>query len=247
MIRFLLTLSMILSPAWSQDNIQQRVFSLRTPTSGVSSPIRNVGQSQHLIWYQFSDSGGVCNVTTARVFLEGSFDGVNYFALTPRVTTLEDRIGQGLATGTFFALRVNSAIDVFACALTVYYSGGKAPAPFPQSVRTVASGYSWARVSTPGPSAFVVNVLNGSTERVVVYGAWINNTVAAANTGRIFPCDGAGLASGTDIGTFNLGNGGPPVILPTSVVPYGAGFAGLNLCVSTTAGTAEFHVVYRIE
>jgi len=52
---------------WAAD-VTFRVFNGRT-TPGVSAAVSNIGQSQHLLWLQYTNSGGSCGAGSAQVFL----------------------------------------------------------------------------------------------------------------------------------------------------------------------------------
>lgn len=236
-----------LAPAQTQ-NVSQRVFNARTPTAGVSGTIRNIGQSQHLIWLQFTDSGGSCGATSAQVWLEASYDGSLYFPLTMRELQLdESKVALAVANGTFPSLRLNSAQNWSNCALTVYYSGSIQTAAYPQTPRAIATGYLLGSTSASSTTATLVKS-GQSSGRIVVYGIWAHNAGAAQSATLFYGSDATCTVNSGTIAPMNLPLGAAPVLFPASVVPYAAGPAGASLCWSLGgAGNATVYAIYRME
>lgn len=231
------------------ETVTVRVFNAKTPTNGVSTPVRNIGQSQHLIWLQFADSGGSCGAGSAQVWLEASYDGTTYFPLTGRLLQLDGaKSAQAVATGTYPRLRVNSANSQVNCSLTVWYSGSTDPAAFPQSLRHVQSGYIFASGAANSTTANPVVVNPNAEGRVVVYGFWTHNAGATQTGELFFSPDGTCTVISATVATLNMASGAAPAIWPAASVPYGYGAAGASLCFRLGgAGNATVYTVYRVE
>lgn len=248
----------VLWSAVASDTLTVRVFDNQTVT-GNSALIRNIGQSQHLLYVRLSDSGGTCTVpvgiaTFVLIYLEGGFDGVNYFPISPRSMQVAASgsiyEGLSLANGLFPYLRARLDSTYTNCRLDAWYTGSISPAAYPQLPPATATGYytqsnGWV---TAGARRLLVD---NSTAfgRVVVYGVIVSSASATPNS-VIWTWEDGGC-TGTPIGaTF------PPIytasvgaqVLPTGVVPYLAGPPGKSLCVETTAAVQiNAAVVYRIE
>jgi len=248
LIRVLCLLLISLVVCWA-DNVSVKVFTSKTPTNGVSGAIRNIGQSQHLLWLQLADSGGSCSTTNATVWLEASYDGTTYFSLTPRLIQLDgSKIGQAMATGIYPALRVNSLSNYVNCALTVWYSGSTDPVAFPQIPRLVQSGYVTSAASATSTTGVPVASNSQAAGRVVVYGFWAHNAGAAVSGELFFAPDNTCASILATVAVMNLGASSAPAIWHTSLVPYGYGAGGASLCWRLGgAGNATVYTVYRLE
>lgn len=108
------------------DTIFQTVVQNFT-TTGVTSAVRNIGQSQHQATIQFTDKPSqTCPVTVgvALVYFEGSFDGTTYFPVGYPADSIIGSQASISAQGAYPFLRINLAdFPTAACNATVRYSG----------------------------------------------------------------------------------------------------------------------------
>jgi hypothetical protein len=249
-------------PAVAQrgDSWSEQVFTNRT-TTGSSGAIRNIGQSQHYVWAQYTDNGGTCAAGYLHaVYLEASFDGSRYFAISPvyngfspgAASSTREAIITG--NGTYPRLRLTVGEMPANCKLNAWYSGALPTLSLPHTVRQSALGYQTRilnNVTGPLVASVVTSpVLSGFQARVVVYGLWIFNATDAAHTVTIY--SGAGNCAGATDGIghffFSLVAGRSLQNFPTSFVPYFATNPNSALCMEIqTAGTFSVGVVYRYE
>lgn len=252
-----LALALVLQ-ALGSDTLTVRVFDNQTVV-GNSALIRNIGQSQHLLYVRLSNSGGTCTVpvgvaTFVLIYLEGGFDGTNYFPITPRSMQVAASgsiyEGLSLANGLFPYLRARLDSNYTNCRLDAWYTGSISPAAYPQLPPATATGYYTAAHGwvTAGANRLVVDN-STAAGRVVVYGVIVSSASATPNS-VVWTWQNSGCSGGAVGGTF------PPIytaavgaqVLPVGVVPYLAGPPGKSLCVETTAAVQiNVAVVYRIE
>lgn len=108
--------------------IWQPVFTNRT-TNGVSSDVKNVGQTFHQVYALFANSGGVCT-PSADFSLEGAYDGVNYIQFSPAVSPSQTGpiplVGTYMnmsAVGSYPFIRVRMSNITANCSVNAYYTG----------------------------------------------------------------------------------------------------------------------------
>lgn len=256
-IRFVSVL-LVAASAFGQrsDTVSFRLFTNAT-TGSTSSLIRNIGQSQHLYFVQLSDNGGSCTAlsgTHYEFYIEGSFDNATWIPISPQgvmlntgatATTFE---GFGFANGSFPYLRARYPLNYSFCKVNAWYTGTIPTAAFPQLPRATSTGYLTAtlRPAAIGSFPIVPNII--AKTRVVVYGLFVYNPSATANSVLINYGDGT-CTSQTGL-VADLTNMQPydKVTWPTSIVPYSVGAESKYVCLTTSAATLLIAtVIYRLE
>lgn len=240
------------------DTVSYQVVSNATGI-GQSSFIRNIGQSQHLIWARYSDQGGTCGLSTGStyLFLEASYDNINFFAISNRqMSVVNDgtyAVGNSIANGSYPFLRVRWTQNWSFCKLDVWYTGTIPPAAYPQAVKALSAGYLRQSASnTAIGSSVVINNLD-SGGRVVVYGLWLLNQGTGAVTANLHfaAAPDCAVNTGAISSEIKLGVAGAAhstAVFPTSLVPYGVGGLGEDVCLALDAAeTVIAVVVFRVE
>lgn len=258
LIRSLSILLLCAGALWAQrsDTVAYRLFTNATASS-VSSQIRNIGQSQHLFFVQLTDNGGTCSAVAGGMyefFLEGSFDNVSYIRISSQGVMLNTGAtastfeGFGFANGAFPYLRARFLFNYVNCKVNAWYTGTVPTAAFPQLPRAASTGYAVAtlRPATIGSFPIIAN-LNAAT-RIVVYGLFVYNPVATANSVLLTYGDGTCTSLTGLVADLTNMQGYAQTTWPTSLVPYSIGPEAKYMCLTTSAATQlNATVIYRME
>lgn len=256
LIRFV-SLFLCTCALWAQrsDTVAFRLFTNST-SAGVSSLIRNIGQSQHLFFVVASDGAGTCTLSANGFdfYLEGSLDGTTFIPISARTivmstgATASTKQGYGFANGAFPFLRARYTPHPTNCRIDAWYSGTIPTTAYPQLPKAQSTGYipSLHRPSSAGTTVQIVNpTTNG---RIVIYGLFVYNAAATANDVTLDTRD----ATCTTVSNVALDvpglTGRSSIVWPTSLVPYFIGPEGSSLCLTLSASTqVNSTVIYRVE
>lgn len=119
--------------AQRSDTIYQTILS-SSAALGPTITVNNIGQGEHTVWFRLSNAPAlVCNPQVVNIFIEGSFDNVNFFRLQGSAGDNLAYIGldgsgvleQFLSVvGAVPYIRANiNSFDNVNCRITVNYSG----------------------------------------------------------------------------------------------------------------------------
>lgn len=215
----------------------------------LSVTIPNIGQSQHTLFFVYTDSGGSCTMagTTARIWLEASHDGSNWIRISPLQAGVQN------TTGTTWAgvITANSNLPIIRpqvgalytnCVLNAWYSGSIPTTSYPQALLANSSNYTVAGATAGGIGNWLI-VQNLSTNgRLVVYG--IDLYLPGTQDVTLFE------SSATDCSVTSgfVWRRTTTDTLPTAVVPWHISSPGTHLCMAlTTASVPYMKLVYRNE
>lgn len=243
----------LVSPVQAQrDNVFKLALNAVTST-GASTFLPNNGQSQHIITVILANSGGTCPTSTnvTNVVIQGSFDNVTYFNLSPSDVQLVNLVGLSQAYGAFPYIRVNVLATVANCSTTVWYSGVISPAGDVKpssSYLTITGNYAGVAISAlliAAPSAAYSNF------KPVIYGLLFTGDPSTAITGFVSIQDSTDSCA-TAPGIVTQPRSVAPsstILFPTSSVPYFTGNKGRSLCINSTVGASggSVTIIYRWE
>lgn len=242
----------LLADAQRTDTIYQKIVTDATMATP-SASVRNIGQSQHTLFFTYTDSGGVCSMgSTARIYLEGSHDNTNFIRMTPTEAAVVNSsgstyVGWIAAHGAFPYVRVGFGASYVNCKANGWYTGTVPTVAFPQTLLALSSNYGSA-ITEPGIAGDYTVVTNfSSTGRVVLYGLDVYNYSGGAVTivlNERVNC--AGAVSGTVLNRPSFPDKAN-VFWPTSVVPYHIGGPGKSVCATISGGPVQIKAQYRIE
>lgn len=250
------------SSANGQANVSYQVITNLANTASTAGPLRNQGQTQHLLYYKISGNG--CNVVPATypfapIYLQASFDGSNYFNITPiprltaHGTTYYDGTVNSNGLYPFLQVYIPYGLGVN-CVTNIWYSGTTAPYSVPQQVLAPSSQYQTlydGRVSAV-TKLDLLNLTNYQSSKSVIYGGQISNQSASNPvTITLFTVGNNDCATGTVSSYWHTWTipANETVVMPTSVVPYYIGPTAGNLCETSTGTSPSYTVslIYRYE
>lgn len=271
-LRVLCFILAILAPvplAGQSDSIYRTVFTNKT-TVGRSAPLSNIGQSQHVLMFVAINNGGTCimNGGGLDLYLESSFDGINYAPITPkRIQAYNYAAGVSAppytgiitANGIYPYVRVALSIVYPQCSYTVYYSGSKGPSPYPQSVTASSSGFS--TVSVPSitigatPTVIISPTAPGASpvdnSKILLYFLSVTGAAAGTITFQYYPTAAGGLGSAcSGVAVTNLLEVHVPAngsyVASGFMAPVLAGPPNYYLCAVSTS-LLSYSITYRVE
>lgn len=139
------------------QTVFQRVFTDKTDT-GASAPVRNVAQTEHLLYWEVSDvPPGTC-VSTPHIALEASFDGSNFF-----IIAFEQGVsgiyfsGTLAAKGSYPYIRASIPGTSPNCKVNAWYSGTLAPSLTRWGLTERGAFFSSVTTSTQGENILQAN------------------------------------------------------------------------------------------
>lgn len=223
--------------AQGRDNVYQLVFNAITGAQN-SGILRNNGQSQHYLWVQMANAGGVCGLTGGGAIplgMQGSYDNVNWFNMGSGLVNLVNGNGVNVAGGAFPFLRVTYPTTPVNCSATVWYTGAITP------TTDLSANWLYLPVLTSGTGPTVGASFSSSVPNraIAMYGfyAYLNVgvgpiTVTVYTTSNT-NCTGAPRAF---LPGLILSSTAPTFLLSNSTVPYFRGNNGEPLCFDLSAG-----------
>lgn len=234
------------------DTIYQRIVT-DNATGLPSSVVRNIGQSQHTLFFTYTDNGGACILGNfAPIHLEGSHDNSTWVRLSPAQANLVNTSGTNYvgwiaAYGAFPYVRVNFTSVPALCKANAWYTGTVPPVAFPQMLMGLSSNYKSAYVTPNAADVTVVAPLT-ATGRVVVYGVDVYNGSGAPASVQLFE-KGTNCTGGVTGYALNRGNlpDKASVTWPAGLVPYHIGSPGQTLCATVVGGPVDIKLQYRVE
>lgn len=248
-----LMLLAMLAQAQRTDTIYQRIVTDNS-TGLPSAAVRNIGQSQHTLFFTYTDNGGACVMGNfAPIHLEGSPDNGNYWVrISPAQANLVNTSGTNyvgwiVAYGAFPYVRVNFTSVPALCKVNAWYTGTVPPVAFPQMLMGLSSNYKSAYVTPNAADVTVIAPLT-ATGRVVIYGLDVYNGTGAAVSVQLNE-KGTNCTGG--ITGFALNRADLPakasVTWPAGLVPYHIGSPGQTLCATVVGGLVDVKIQYRVE
>lgn len=131
----LLTLSLLISSgslfAQRSDTVFQQLFSNSITSPADSALIQNIGQSQHILYVTETDriTPGACGTNFGTFYLEGSYDNVTFFPLSPGVDLANavSLVSTIYVYGMAPFLKVHVSFNSTNCVLNLYYAGSLYP------------------------------------------------------------------------------------------------------------------------
>lgn len=239
------------------DTIFQQIFTNAT-SAGASLKIRNIGQSQHSLFYVLSDNGGTCSVGNGQVALhwEISEDDTNWARISPY--QVRATLSGGVSTGVIVAnspaknIRARLALNYSNCKLNAYYSGTLQATAYPQLLLSSMVGTDTAATNPSTAGTSVVIVATNTTSRTAIYGMDVHNNGAIANSITLFEHSVSDCTSGVTTGYIlrrvNVPATTTAATWPSSLIPYHTLAAGGHLCLTISANSdTAVKVIYRTE
>lgn len=234
--------------AQGRDNVFQRVFNAVT-VSQISAPLRNNGQSQHILSATWTGPGTCTPGVTSPLFFEGSYDSTNWFPVGSQqtiVTTISPTNsyrGQTIANGTFPYIRINFT-QTSTCTTTVWYTGAIVP------VTDTLAAWQYAFVSVGGsPGPFTNQLLVGSIagKSIVVYSLYVDAAGTAPSQFNVQWATDNTCVTASDLAIVNFaaatGQYARQNSIPVMTTPVGAA-----LCYDQTGTmTGVISATYRYE
>lgn len=252
--------------------IVQTIYSGISAVPAGSVPVRNIGQSSHLLFVRQYNAS--CTSTAILVSLDVSIDGTSFTPFVQVIGNGQQTVSAGTyfiryATGAFPFMRVKVLGFNTSCKLDVTYTGSLYPVGgIPPQYAGFITGVQADSTGT-GAEDFAMLPIVPATTGIApfsrIYGIQISNASAAAETFTIDSGQGstsgqcaAGLPSAAGSLTFTI----PPVsqtFMPASEVPYttlaGSQSSGNTLaniiCIHSGANASTHNwnasIVYRIE
>lgn len=246
-----IVLMALLAEGQRTDTIYQRIVTDNT-TGLPSNVVRNIGQSQHTLFFTYTDSGGACVMGNfAPIYLEGSHDNASFVRISPSEagiinTSGTNYLGWISAYGAFPYVRVNFSSVAALCKANGWYTGTVPTVAFPQMLMALSSSYRTAYFTPLGADNTIVGNAT-ATGRVVVYGVDVyNGSGAPASIQLNEKTSCAGAIAGYALNRAGLPDKGS-VTWPASLVPYHIGTPGKSLCATVTGGPVDLKLQYRIE
>lgn len=128
-ILLLMLVTLFLAGGWQGGNVSSSTVNAvafnNVTTTGVSATFQNIGQASH--WLTFCPDA---NVATIGIELEGSYDNVTWFAISPPGSTADAGCVTLEAGGYFPYVRANlTGLTGASAHVTAYYSGSSFPIP----------------------------------------------------------------------------------------------------------------------
>ena len=247
-----IVLAALLAEGQRGDTIYQRIVTNNT-TGLPSNAVRNIGQSQHTLFFTYTDSGGACIMGNfAPIYLEGSHDNASWVRISPAEagivnTSGTNYLGWITAYGAFPYIRVGFSSVPALCKANAWYTGTIPTVAFPQMLLGLSTNYRSVYATPLGADNTIVGNFT-STARVVVYGLDVyNGSGAPASIQLTDKTDNC--TSGIAGYAFNRGDlpDKASVTWPASVVPYHIGAPGRSLCATVVGGPVDLKVQYRVE
>lgn len=225
--------------------VYQNVFT-STQTLGASNPIRNIGQTYHLMAASLTDAPTkTCvSVIGLRLELQASYDNSAYFTIgQPMNAIVPNFVAVTWAYGAYPFVRVNYIAGTSAnCVLTVNYSGSTTGSKVnPVYDSGIKNGFvTGLNFTTVGAGTLALNTcLFNTTRFLTIYGFYMNNTSGGTLTGITLNIqDSAG--SPVIIDTMNIGSLGAlaSVSMKAETVPL----LGLNQSATLLNATFPLNV-----
>lgn len=242
----------LLAEAQRTDTIYQRIVT-DNATGLPSAVVRNIGQSQHTLFFTYTDSGGACIMGNfAPIYMEGSHDNSSWARISPVEagivnTSGTNYLGWITAYGAFPYVRVNFSSVPALCKANAWYSGTVPTVAFPQMLLALASNYRTTYATPLGADNTIVGNAT-ATGRVVVYGLDVYNGSGAPASIQLFEkgtnCTGG--STGIALNRANLPDKAS-VTWAASLVPYHIATPGKTLCATVTGGPVDLKLQYRVE
>jgi len=214
-LRILLSLVLVILPAAAQrsDTIFAAPLSNVTSAPVYSAPIRNIGQSGHLIWVQLFNNP-VCNApATVDIGLEASFNGTAWSPVGTTITTVpldinNNLIASATAQGSFPYVRAAVRSLASGCRADIRYSGtvgGQGTVSieggagggviFPKYIQPPPSVTQVSYLNSPAPCYNLLNVSNerGRLSKVDMIIDWVDGGMLSGQSLFLeYNVDGAG-------------------------------------------------------
>jgi hypothetical protein len=227
--------------AQTPPTVYQQVFTNITTTQA-SAPVRNIGQTSHLVLIRWTNqTGQTCGTTlTDNIGLEFSADNVNY-SRAGNIANFSALTQVIYARGNFPYIRLNArTFDTTRCQVTANYTGTFSEASvtgpllgITENIQTITASGSTSLIATPGANA-----------AIVIYGLTLWNAGASQNPLSLT----CGTNTGVTLNTFPTGTG---FFVPLNVqtgIPYARCLDNTALSISLSqAGQVNVKVNYQIE
>lgn len=225
-IFLLSTIAISKSKAQASNTIFQQLAKNLNTFPFTSATVRNIGQSQHIIYVQANNvAGHTCLPHVADITINASYDTVNYFPLSAGTVhglfgapgTAENRTGILFATGLAPSVRAQvNSFDNVNCTLNIFYAGSLYPVYLDKMENTLsAQGLRGARFerNLAGTYTLIPRSPTHSTDAISLYGL-ICNTEAVDTL--VFTV-GTFADSTIETETFYLPANGFMTITPTGI------------------------------
>jgi hypothetical protein len=239
--RIVALLALLVAPAAAQTTSGGQIaFSVQVFNNasgpGTGSAIPNANQSSHWLFYTTS------NTTAISIYLQGSFDNVNFVTISPIGVALSSGIVQASGYYPYVQAIIGSSSCSGSCIINAWYSGSTGPVNLPANTGlgttsqpvsaypiTITNGY----VGATTPSSAIV----GGAVGLVLYGANIYNP----NSGLVyvfFSCNSSALPTQTPVLIAIPGTSDREFTLPSSGWYCGSGAMYVTASTSATSNTA---------
>lgn len=218
-----------------QTNTVYQTLQTAKATTGATGAVRNIGQSQHLATFIFTNAPSqTCSGHNTDIYFEGSNDNTNWTKVGGSLPFIGVSLTRQLtATGAFSYMRVNVvAFDTTNCRLTIQYTGTLYPYSTVSEPRTFANGFltTYTNQTTTG----IFTLVPATTGKVIaVYGLFMS-------------CSGAQEVQLNGKSIFCAANSS--FVLPISGLTWYATGVNSALNMQLFAATpVSVHVVYRLD